>query len=645
MIRLFLRSLQRHRRHVSESVHAALAAASLVLAFLLRFEFALDPGQRKILLLALPVSLIVKLATFQGFGLRDLAWRYVGFEDVMRIGGANAAAAMAAGIAVRWVIGPTFPRSIYVLDAVLCVASMTAARALGRIVGERVHQYKKTGYQLPARRILIYGAGRAGIRVCTELRAHPELGLVPVGFLDDDPSKHGLRLSGLNVWGGLKVWGGGVDFRVISGRERIEEILVAIPAATSSEIARILEFCRDAGVAVRRIPPLAELIDARILVDQIREVRIEDLLGRSPVAVEECVLAPPLTGRVVLVTGVGGSIGSELCRQIARHRPAAIVGFDAAETALYQIDQEMRETFPHIPFLPEVGNVQNYARLQELFGQHQPGAVYHAAAYKHVPMMENHPFEAVENNIFGTSNVADAAAECGAEIFVLVSSDKAVRPANIMGATKRVAEMVSLSAGFPGGKTRFLAVRFGNVLGSNGSVIPLFKRQIAAGGPVTVTHPEMRRYFMTIPEAAQLVLQASAMGRGGEIFVLDMGEPVRITDLARNMIFLSGLRPDRDIRIEYSGIRSGEKLFEELGLLEEDVISTPHHKIHIYRGRPVHRETVERMLEELRRAVEERDVSGVVLSLKKAIPDYHPSSLMLRRASEPRPAGMVASAV
>jgi FlaA1/EpsC-like NDP-sugar epimerase len=371
-----------------------------------------------------------------------------------------------------------------------------------------------------------------------------------------------------------------------------------------------------------------------VLVDQIREVRLEDLLGRAPVRLEQSLIRARLSGRVVLVTGAGGSIGSELCRQIARYSPRAIVGLDNAETALYQIDQELREQFPNLAFYPEIGSIQNRRRLDEVFRSHRPALVYHAAAYKHVPLMEAHLFEAVENNVFGTRNVVRAALAAEAEDFILVSSDKAVRPTNVMGATKRLAELICATAG-----PKFRAVRFGNVLGSNGSVIPLFKRQIAAGGPVTVTHPEIRRFFMTISEAAELVLQASAMGRGGEIFVLDMGEPVRIQDLARNLILLSGLKPDVHIRIEFSGLRPGEKLYEELSGIEEDTVSTRHTKIRIFTGSGPSQEMISRCLEDLRRSTEARDAAGVVLSLKELAPDYNPSSFLLRKAFKARVVG------
>ena len=375
----------------------------------------------------------------------------------------------------------------------------------------------------------------------------------------------------------------------------------------------------DAGMHVHPVPVLAA---------QIRDVAVEDLLGRTPIALDESALRARLENAVVVVTGAAGSIGSEICRQVARFRPLSIVGFDAAETPLFHLQQEMRAAFPGVVFYPEIGNIQNPGRLGEMCDSYGPSILYHAAAYKHVPMMESSLLEAAENNILGTANVAAAAAEYGIDDFVMISSDKAVRPANIMGLTKRVAELVVSS--LQNGSTRFVSVRFGNVLGSNGSVIPIFKQQIAAGGPVTVTHPDMQRYFMTIREAVQLVLQASTMGKGGEIFVLDMGQPVKIVDLARNLILLSGLRPDEDIQIEFSGVRPGEKLHEELSDYQENTLPTFHEKIKIFAGAPVPAQKIQEELQAIRRLCALRDARGVVLRLKELVPEYKPSTDILR---------------
>jgi FlaA1/EpsC-like NDP-sugar epimerase len=375
-------------------------------------------------------------------------------------------------------------------------------------------------------------------------------------------------------------------------------------------------------------------MEANGLASQIRDVAVEDLLGRNPVNLEEDQIRGALQGRIVLVTGAAGSIGSELCRQIARFHPAGIVGFDIAESPLFEIDREMRQAFPSIAFYPEIGSIQNRTRLDEVLRQYSPSVVYHAAAYKHVPLMEAHIFEAIENNVLGTYNLAVAAAEHGVADFVMISSDKAVRPTNVMGATKRIAELLLL--GLQNGRTKYVAVRFGNVLGSNGSVIPIFKKQIAAGGPVTVTHPDMRRFFMTIPEACQLVLQAAVIAEGGQICVLDMGEPVKIVDLARNLILLSGRRPDEDIKIKFTGMRPGEKLYEELSTLLENTAPTAHEKIRIYAGNGMPVGDIEMWLLCLREACETRDAGRLVVALKEIVLDYSPSTHLLKRVIPPR---------
>ena len=610
-----------NRRWLSEVIHLALAVAALSVSFLLRFEFRLDPIFRHMLWTGLPLLACVKLVVFRISGLRDLAWRYSGFRDLVRIAAIALAASLAAGTLLRLAEGPAFPRSIPILDFVLSVALLAGAHVFAKVVFE----WRGSVQPAFAKRVAVYGAGKAGWTLVSEIHGNPQIGYEVVGFFDDDPAKLGLRLQG------VKVWGGRLTLQAQVKARRIELVLVALPQISGHEMTLILEECHRARVEAKRVPALSELIDQKILVEQIREVRLEDLLGRPPVELEEGAIRSSIEGSVVLVTGAGGSIGSELCRQIARFSPAAIVGFDHAETALYQIDQELRTRFPRLVFHPEIGSVQNRRRLEEVFREHRPHAVYHAAAYKHVPMMEAHLFEAVENNVFGTASVVWAATEFGASELVLVSSDKAVRPSSVMGATKRLAELVSMAAGTASPHTRCVAVRFGNVLGSSGSVIPLFQRQIAAGGPVTVTHPDMRRYFMTIPEAAQLVLQAAAMGKGGEIFVLDMGEPVKIVDLARKLVLLSGLKPGQDIGMEFTGVRPGEKLYEELSAYQEDTVATPHSKIRIFAGPKVTAGAIRIALYHLRMAIQAGYARGVVLALKELVPDYNPSSYLLRK--------------
>ena len=616
--------LLKNRRVIAEIMQAAIAAVSLVVSFLLRFEFAIEPAYGRILLYSLPLLVAVKVLVFRSFGLRDVAWRYIGFPDLVRIGAANLGASGAALVVLRAVIGPSFPRSLHALDLFVCLTLMAAACAAVKWLFER----RRVGEAKSVRRALIYGAGKTGVTTLAEIRAHPAIGSEVIGFLDDDSSKRSMRIHGVQVLGGL------AELPAVVRKHRVEEILLALPTASGDQLTRILEQCQAARVSVKRVPALLERIGPRVLVKQIREVRLEDLLGRPPARWEESDLQGHLSGRTVLVTGAGGSIGSELCRQIARRRPQMLIGFDQAETALYQIEQELGEWFPALEFRPAIGSIQNRRRLEELFQEHRPQSVYHAAAYKHVPLMESHLFEAVENNVLGTRNLARAASRHGAEEFVLVSSDKAVRPVGVMGVTKRVAEMICQAEG--SGPTRFLAVRFGNVLGSNGSVIPNFRRQIEAGGPVTVTHPDMRRYFMTIPEAAALVLQSAAMGAGGEIFVLEMGEPVRILDLARKMVLLSGLRPDIDIPIVFSGTRPGEKLYEEVKALEENTFTTPHAQIRIFSGPAPEPGVMPRALEKLEQATEQRDAAQVVSCLERLVPGYEASEVARRHAQVQR---------
>jgi len=355
--------------------------------------------------------------------------------------------------------------------------------------------------------------------------------------------------------------------------------------------------------------------------------KLKSLVGREPARLDESLISSTIKGRVVLVTGAAGSIGAELCRQIARFNPAAIVGFEIAESPLFEIDREMRKSYPHVPFFAEIGSVQNLARVHQVFSAHRPALVYHAAAYKHVPLMEQHPFEAVENNVFGTANLAHAAKQFGAGSFILISSDKAVCPASVMGATKRVSELMLQS--LQNGGTQFIAVRFGNVLGSSGSVFPIFKKQIASGGPVTVTHREMRRFFMTITEACQLVLQTSAIGKGGQICVLDMGESLRIVDLARNMIQLAGLKPDEDIKIEFTGTRPGEKLYEELASILDDTVSTDHEQVRVFIGNHRPQFDIEAWLHSLKQICADRNTSQLVIALKEMVVDYSPSTYLL----------------
>ena len=602
----------------------AIFALSGLFAFLIRFEFQLKGPFLPQMAWAIAVWVLVKTAVFRLLKLDRGWWRYVSMPDLVRVGFANLAAS-GFSAAILLALAPRgFPRSIYVLDFLLCANATAGIRIVARIVRDYTLRSKD---DTQAKRVVVYGAGQAGDMLLREIRSNPRLAYDVRGFIDDNPQKAGMRVQL------VPVLGAGSDLPAIASRHSIGHVLIAIPSATGLQITRILESCHQAGLRCKTIPSLGELIEEEHLAHQIRDVAVEDLLGRTPISLNESAIRARLEGMVVVVTGAAGSIGSEICRQVARFQPLAIVGFDAAETPLFHLQQEMRAAFPALPFYPEIGTIRDSARLAEVFDCYGPSILYHAAAYKHVPMMESSLLEAAHNNILGTAAVATVAAEHGLDDFVMISSDKAVRPTNIMGLTKRVAE--HLVGSLQNGGTRFVSVRFGNVLGSNGSVIPIFKKQIAAGGPVTVTHPEMRRFFMTIPEAVQLVLQASTMGKGGEIFVLDMGQPVKIVDLARNLILLSGLRPGEDIKIEFTGVRPGEKLYEELSTYEENTLPTFHEKIKIFAGPVLPFEEMDRRMAAIRTLCATRDSRGLLLELKDLVPEYNPSKQLLEKLLAP----------
>jgi FlaA1/EpsC-like NDP-sugar epimerase len=612
------------RRLLLLGMQSGIFIAAGIAAFLLRFEFVIPSKELGHLYAGLVIWAGMKLLVFQLFGLNRRWWRYASVSDFVWLLLTNVVGSIASGVVILLFAPAGFPRSIYILDLLLCSVLTAGTRVAERMVFEASNRTAGG----TKKRVLIYGAGAAGVALLREIRRNSALGYEFVGFVDDDSEKVATRVQG------GKILGLGTQLPGVVKKHGIELVLIALPSATGSEMVAVLKRCIDAGVTYKTIPSLAEIISTGGLSSHIRDVAVEDLLGRSPVHLEERQISEALANKTVLVTGAAGSIGSELCRQIARFHPAGIVAFEINESPLFEIDREMRRTFPDVPFYPEIGSIQNRTRLDEVLGQYSPSVVYHAAAYKHVPLMETHIFEAIENNIFGTYNVAAAAAEHGVEDFVMISSDKAVRPTNIMGATKRVAELLLLA--LQNGRTKYVAVRFGNVLGSSGSVIPIFKQQIAAGGPVTVTHPEMRRFFMTIPEACQLVLQAAVLGRGGDICVLQMGEPVKIVDLARNLILLSGFRPDDDIKIEFTGMRPGEKLYEELSGMLEDTVPTTHEKIRTYVGKGISEREMLKWLSNLHEIRERRDAGALVLAVKEMVVDYSPSADLLRRVIQTR---------
>jgi FlaA1/EpsC-like NDP-sugar epimerase len=601
------------------TVQLLLTLTAGVTAFLLRFDFAIPPRMGVCFAFAIATWLAVKPASLYLFGGTHAAWRYFSTPDLIRVLAANVVGVTIAAAVLILFCPVRFPLSILIIDALTSFLLNTGVRAGTRLCFEFSAQRQGS----PRVRTFIYGAGQAGVMLLQEARNNREFAHEICGFIDD--AKHaGLLLQG------VRVLGGGQDLKRLVAEYRVSEILIAVPSADGPEMTRIAQHCRNAGVAFKTMPPLSEILSGRSLTKQLRDVALEDLLGRTSVKLDNEKIRTKIEGQVVLVSGAAGSIGSELCRQIARFRPAGLVAFEISETALFFLEREMRESFPDLHFCPEIGSIQNMRRLREVFGQYRPSLVLHAAAYKHVPLMERHFFEAVENNVFGTYNLAAVSAECGVQDFVMISSDKAVNPANIMGATKRVAELMIRS--FPPGGPRYVSVRFGNVLGSNGSVIPIFKQQIAVGGPVTITHPEIERFFMTIPEASQLVLQACTMGRGGEVFVLDMGKPVRIVDLAKQLIQLSGLELGRDIHIEFTGLRPGEKMYEELSLPNEDMLPTYHGKIKVFAGATFDLGDMTAHLQRLRKACEHRNARALVRELKTIVPDYTASKDVMQRA-------------
>jgi FlaA1/EpsC-like NDP-sugar epimerase len=497
-------------------------------------------------------------------------------------------------------------------------------RVAPRIYGHLIARGKsKSG----DRGILIYGSGVAGSMLVRELRQNPRLNYTVLGFLDDDHSRRDAMLMG------VPVLGTGRDAKEIVERFsgspcKVQEIVIAVPSANASQMEGIIANCRAAGVHFKTIPSHGELLSGRIRNGGTHTLSPDDLLGRDTVQLNEDNIRAQIAGRTLLVTGAAGSIGSELCRQIARFEPRKLIAFDQAESELFKLDLNLRESFPNLDLQIEIGDVRELDRLEELLSREPVDAVLHAAAYKHVPLMESHVLEAVKNNVLGTWNVLTATRRSRATNYLLISTDKAVRPSSIMGLTKRIAELLTsaVAAEQINNRRRFVSVRFGNVLGSNGSVVPIFQAQIAAGGPVKVTHPDVQRYFMTIREAVQLILQASTMGKGSEVFVLDMGEPVVIADLARNMIRLSGFVPDEEIKIKYTGLRPGEKLFEELITDGENILATYHQKIKIFQGAALGVSEIETWIERVKIDVEKCDAPALVALMKELVPEYQPLS-------------------
>jgi FlaA1/EpsC-like NDP-sugar epimerase len=523
------------------------------------------------------VVLLVEWAVLYVFGAYGFVWRYVGMAEMAAFSRAGAASTLIL-LAMRLFLPTSMPAlrvplSIIIMNSVLAFGGVAGVRMLRRAMAESERSRKRRNGHGPSLRpaVLLIGAGSAGLMAVREIHSRGDLDLEVRGFVDDDPMKQGATISGVRVLGTTQ------DLPALVHDLGIDHVIITIPDAGPEAMRRILAICETVPVRARAIPALYDVLQGKVSISRFRDVRPEELLERDVVSFDDAALAVFLNGKVVLVTGAGGSIGSELARQAARFTPLRLLLLDRAEFALFEIDRELRERWPELTIVPLVADICDRGRMHDIFALHRPHVVTHAAAHKHVPLMEHNPGEAIKNNVFGTRTLGELAGEHGAEAFVMISTDKAVRPTSIMGASKRVAELVVQNLG-DRYRTRYVAVRFGNVLGSAGSVIPIFREQIARGGPVRVTHPDMKRYFMTIPEATVLALEAGAMGQGGEIFVLDMGEPVRIVDLAKRLIELSG---QEKIDILFTGVRPGEKLFEELETSDEAIAKTRHPKIFI----------------------------------------------------------------
>ena len=563
-------------RRLTAFLHDVIAAGlAWIVAFWLRFNLDIPALYESIMLTRLPGVVLIHAAIFWSLGLYRGLWRYASMPDLHRILLAvGAGAVLVPAIFAMLRIGTPVPRSVYLLAPVLLGAAMSGSRLLYRAWKEG--RLTAIFSRPQADPVLVLGGGKAAAALVSDLATSPQWRVV--GIVDDDPGKQGAEIGGVKVRGRLE------RLPEIAQRCGVTQAIIAMPEASHGERKRAVELCASAGLSVMTVPALSDIVSGRVSVSALRRIELDDLLGRDAVQLDNEGLHRLLEGRTVLVTGAGGSIGSELCRQIAGFRPARLVLYDISEFALYSISQEFADRCPELAVAAAIGDAKNEARTAEIFARYRPQVVFHAAAYKHVPLMEDeNAFEAVRNNVLSTIAVARAAQANGAEKFVLVSTDKAVNPVNVMGASKRLAEIVCQAMQAQDGM-QFVIVRFGNVLGSTGSVVPRFREQIARGGPVTVTHPQIERYFMSIPEAAQLVLQAALMGKGGEIYVLDMGEPVKIADLAREMIRLSGFSED-DIAISYTGLRPGEKLYEEPLADAERTLPTPHPKLRVAQAR------------------------------------------------------------
>lgn len=569
-----------------------IAYASFFLALILRYgDYSSIRYSTDDLLIITAAIAGFQSVIFYGMGLYKGIWRFSSTPDLIRIIKSVSIACLVVNFTLFQVMRfENFPRSIFFIDWLLLIVFLGGGRFAYRLIKDgSSHFYKNSSKDTEL--VLIVGAGRSGVRLLRDIRNNNDLGYRVVGFLDDNLALRGRFLQDVPVLGTTN------DMLEVVKKTMVKKVFIAIPSATSNEIKLIIEKGKDSDIVFKTLPKLGDFIEGKTQLSQLRSISIEDLLGRESVRLDTQLISEMLNKKVVFVTGAGGSIGSELCAQIAKFAPRKLVCFEQSEFNLYQLEKELSAAFPQLEIIPVIGDVRNRQKVEKTLELFRPNILLHAAAYKHVPIMEINPYEAINTNVHGTRVVAESAVKFGIEKFVLVSTDKAVNPTNIMGTSKRVAEIISNIIASKGAKTKFITVRFGNVLGSSGSVIPLFQKQIETGGPITVTHKEVTRYFMSIPEASQLVLEAASLGKGGEIFVLDMGRPVKIYDLAVQMISLAGLKLDEDIRIEVCGLRPGEKLYEELLSDEESTLKTSHPKVLIAKSREIESTMEEKILE------------------------------------------------
>ena len=615
-------------------IDTVLLFTALFASYYLRFNFYIPEDIYAQFFRLAPVLVLVKIVVFYFFNLYRGMWRYTSTRDLINVIKASMLSVLVIAALLLFTNNLAgFPRSVFIIDGVLTIIFVAGARISIRLFFELGAEGKRSlnilnmflGWNRSkpkgAKNLLIIGAGGTGEKISREIRDNANLKYNVVGYVDDNPAKLNKMIHGIPVMGNSP------QIVNICKRVHAEELLIAIPSATSEQMRAIVSYCKETDIPYKTLPSLGELIDGKISVNAIRDVAYRDLIGREVIQLDQGSIGSYLSGTCVLVTGAGGSIGSELCRQICRFRPKILILYERAESPLYDIELELKSSYPDVDIKPTLADIRDRKCLENIFDLHKPNVVFHAAAYKHVPMLEIQPWEAITNNVLGTRNVVEVAKAFNVGRFVMVSTDKAVRPTNIMGSSKRIGELiVQAHSKKKDNKTRFMIVRFGNVVGSVGSVIPLFKKQIEKGGPVTVTHPEVTRFFMTIPEASQLILQAGSMGSGGEIFILEMGQSLKIIDIAKDLIRLSGFQPDVDIPIEFIGLRPGEKLYEELITEGEGIVPTSHDKIMVLRGNGYDSNRLNHCVDSLIDLAQNRNASQIQELIKELVPEYQPQN-------------------